>query len=366
MFSTSGAPRGKAARALVPVLACGCLAVLLARAEPGGQPGSQPAGQPGGQPGGQPAGQPGKDQPKVVTHMFQLKYAQAADAVRVLTEIYRPSPGPGEGSFGGGKGAAKPRVSLAVDDRTNTVIARGPSDEIEEIAGLLQKLDTADDKDRSEVLAFHLKNVEATGEVEEVLRMVLPSKGPARFTVSADRRTVYVYGPEASVMKAKQLLILLDQPRAGGPPQPPLGVELQVRVFLFANAAKDADAPKLAAEFQPVLAELKKLGIERPFLAIHAMVATSPGMQFEVGGSTAAGLFQISGGLAGSPDRATLTIHIKVGGTDLDRPASSLRTTIPIVPGQMAVAGGTPIAGEPAAFVVQVSGRALQPKLGTK
>jgi hypothetical protein len=353
MFAPRGAFRWTAARALVPLLACACVAVLLARAEPGGQT----PGLPG-------KDQPGKDQPKVVTHMFQLKYAHASEAIKVLTEIYRPFP---EGGFGGGKGAAKPKISLAVDDRTNTIIARGPSDEIEEIATLLQKLDTADDKDRADVLAYQFKYVEATGEVEETLRMVLPAKGPARFTIAADRRTVYVYGPEASILRAKQLLILLDQPGTGVPPQPPLGVEVQVRVFLFLNAPKDNDLPKLAAEFQPILGELRKLGVERPLLAAHATVATSPALPFEVTGNWAGGgLFAVSGSLGGPPDRTMLSIHIKSGGTDPARPQSSLRTVVPIVPGQMTVLGGAPSGGEPTAFVAQVSGRALQPKQGTK
>ena len=122
--------------------------------------------------------------------VFTLQYAEAASTARLINEIFdveggaqptQPPGGPGaframffrgRGGRGGGRGGgdqAAPegegglsqKITAAADERTNTVVVRGPADVLDVVADVIQQLDS-DPAEQQSVFIYRLKNADAT------------------------------------------------------------------------------------------------------------------------------------------------------------------------------------------------------------
>jgi hypothetical protein len=245
-----------------------------------------------------------------------------------------------------------------VDDRNNALVVKGPTEDVIDIAKLLQDLDKPGSVRQvsPSVAVFSLANIEATRELEDALRMLFPPKGSGKFVVDRERRTVLVYADNETINQVKALLSRIDVPA-------PLAelLDVRVRVFLFVNAPRDEEAPKLAKEFQQVEAELKTLGFDRPTLLSQVMVQTVPGSTFEAAGQLPGDTrrqLRVTGQLVEPGVKTRLNLQISLGSADGQTPpGSALRSNVLVAPGRMMVVGVAPIKTTQSAFVVEVTAR---------
>ncbi len=132
--------------------------------------------------------------------VFPLKYADATDAARLITQIFQsqsqrdsrggPRPPfsfffrrggpPGRGGSDRGRSAgpvATVPVIASADDRTNTVVVSGPPETLEVIRGVLEKLDS-NPASKQDVFIYRVKNGDAL-QIEGVLNTIF---GTGSFT----------------------------------------------------------------------------------------------------------------------------------------------------------------------------------------
>jgi len=108
--------------------------------------------------------------------VFQLNYANATDAARLISEIFKQEEPTGQGGFGGasrffrpdgGRNASAteqaglaPKVTTAADQRTNTVVVSAPPDLMKIIEGVMKDLD-ANPAAQQAVFVYPLRNARA-------------------------------------------------------------------------------------------------------------------------------------------------------------------------------------------------------------
>jgi len=122
--------------------------------------------------------------------VFQLKYANAANAARLISDLFKPDQagqqqGRGGGPFGaaiqsfmmGGRGGGGPggsggsgqgdqasnrlqKVTASADDRTNTLVVSAPPDQMKVIEGIIKELD-ANPVEEQAVFTYPLRNAKA-------------------------------------------------------------------------------------------------------------------------------------------------------------------------------------------------------------
>ena len=127
--------------------------------------------------------------------IFQLKYANATNTSRLITELFKQDQNQGQdqvggfralmfggrggrGGGGGGSSAAqdgatggvKQRVVATADDRTNTLVVSAPPDLLKAIEGVVKELDS-DPTDPQTVFVYPLKNANAAN-LEGVLNRI--------------------------------------------------------------------------------------------------------------------------------------------------------------------------------------------------
>ena len=118
--------------------------------------------------------------------VFQLQYASATDAARLINEIFKEDEAAAQGAgaaffrgraFRGPGGQEAPtaegggpsqKVSAAADERTNTLVVSGPPDTLKVVENVIRELD-ANPAEEQAVFIYHLKNARAKN-LEEVLR----------------------------------------------------------------------------------------------------------------------------------------------------------------------------------------------------
>ena len=118
--------------------------------------------------------------------VFQLKYANATSAARLVNEIFRQDAqsqqqqrggfaaafrrfrGPGaEQAASGGEGGVEQKVTASADDRTNALVVSAPPDVLRVVENVVRDLD-ANPAAEQEVFLYRLKNADAAN-MEEVL-----------------------------------------------------------------------------------------------------------------------------------------------------------------------------------------------------
>lgn len=134
--------------------------------------------------------------------VFQLKYANAANAARLISDLFKPDQagqqgrgggpfgaaiqsfmmgggrGGGPGGPGGGQGDQTSRlqkVTASADDRTNTLVVSAPPDQMKVIEGIVKELD-ANPLEEQAVFTYPLKNAKAVN-LESVLNNLFGVSG---------------------------------------------------------------------------------------------------------------------------------------------------------------------------------------------
>ncbi|MCD6417149.1 MAG: type II secretion system secretin GspD [Planctomycetes bacterium] len=111
--------------------------------------------------------------------VFALQYADAADAAKLINEIFQEEKPPANGQRGpasywrqmmrGGAGRQEepeqptsraPRLIASSDERSNSVVVSGPSEVLPVVEGVIKELD-ANPVEEESVLVYHLKNSSA-------------------------------------------------------------------------------------------------------------------------------------------------------------------------------------------------------------
>lgn len=213
--------------------------------------------------------------------VYPLKHTSAVDVAAALNEFYG-RPGRSPASFG--PGGETREVRIAAEPRTNAVLVLGATAEIENIQKLIKALDveSADAGRRQQVHVIPLQHITPDADLQKALNVVLQGRSGG-FAVDTARRQIVLSGDRETIESARLVLERLD---AAPPPaaKSDLG-ELQVRVVWLVSGPAPEGAAKPPPDLAEVVAELAKLGIEKPWLAAQSIVNASPSSSFQLQGS---------------------------------------------------------------------------------
>jgi type II secretory pathway component GspD/PulD (secretin) len=135
---------------------------------------------------------------KPETRIFPLKNAAAGEMARTIMAVFR--------------GADK-TISIASDDSTNSVIARGPSDVLSMIEAVVGRLDAASEAAalKPEIRVFMLKNLDL-GQTVKVLRDIFPVEQykTLRLSVSEQTNSIVAAGAIADLTAIEALIVRLE------------------------------------------------------------------------------------------------------------------------------------------------------------
>jgi type II secretory pathway component GspD/PulD (secretin) len=150
-----------------------------------------------------PAAPGAKADAKAEFRVILLKNAAAGDAAKVLTQTFRGD---------------RPAMSIAADERSNSLILRGAPDDLAAAEAVLQRLDAAatdvkkpEKADKPQLRVFTLKSGSAA-EVAKVLVALLGGEGNKSFRAVADGQSnsVLVYATEEQLAEIEALILRLD------------------------------------------------------------------------------------------------------------------------------------------------------------
>jgi type II secretory pathway component GspD/PulD (secretin) len=149
-----------------------------------------------------PAAPGAKGDAKAEFRVLVLKYAAAREAAATLAQIFRGD---------------HPALSIAADERTNSLILRGPAEDLAAAEAVVQRLDVAaPDARKSEpakpqLRVFPLKSGSAA-EVVKLLQALLGGEGSKNFRAVADvtSNSVLVYATEEQLAEIEALVVRLD------------------------------------------------------------------------------------------------------------------------------------------------------------
>jgi type II secretory pathway component GspD/PulD (secretin) len=275
---------------------------------------------------------------KVEQSRYALRYVGAGAAARILRELL-----------------AGRDIRVAVDDRTNSLLVRGPADKVTQATALLKAIDVPGEvRDlRPELRTFPLKEVEPDAALEQALRLAVGREG--KFVVDRRRRVVLASGDRKTLDSVAALLSALATLRERK--AEPAG-DLRVSVFWLVGEGRRG-APRLPDELKEAAAELGKLGLDGLRLAGRISVALTGAAPFESSGTVSVRVpceFCVSGSAAGQKDKAELQLSLRVtgGGRRSAHRIAGLRTRVTVPYGKPVVLGAAPADGTPSAFVVKV------------
>ncbi len=324
------------------------------------------------------AQQPGVEKPPVAVpvavkrevHIYPLKHTAATEVAAVLNDVFRSDRGRG-GPLAAA--AAERETRIAVDARSNAIIVLGTSADIESIEKLIKALDVErpDADARQQVHVIHLMHTTPDDDLQKALGVVFQGQH-AKFAVDPLRRLVVLSGDQQTIETAKRVLDRLDA-AALQDAQLDLGVldQAQVRIVWLVSGREKAEGEKPAkppADLAEVVAELGKLGIDKPELVAQGIVNASLNASFRLEGSANLHTpckLSISGMLMAKKQHPSLEIEIKAAADALPQPAGrgfapgvnqicNLKTHITTPLGHPVVLGVTPTEGMTSVFVVQV------------
>jgi len=275
--------------------------------------------------------------------VFPLKNARAGDTAEVLMQVFRD----------------RKELSIAVDDKANSVIVRAAPGLVGEVGKLIVLLDqkAIDAEPKHDVFVFSLERIDADQKLVEAMKLLVPNAKAGQFVVDPGRKVLIVHGPPRLRETIEAVLTRLEQNAAL---QTSASKGLQVRiVWLVGGKLAKGEQGVPAGTFPELSDELAKLGLNPFRFAAQELVHVTPGSPFSIsGGATADGLqtLRVSGKVA----------HVQAGVAKLDltltvsQPAQGtpklcdLQTELRVPLGKMVVIGSTPLRGEPTAFLVQV------------
>jgi Bacterial type II/III secretion system short domain len=285
-----------------------------------------------------------RDNGATKTHVIRLKNARAAEAIKVLRDLYRD----------------KAVVSLSADDRTNSLIVSASPDVVPEIARLIQVLDDAAAQvpdESHDFLVVRLRGIEPDKKLVEALQLLLPNAKAGRFIVDPGRKLLLVQGSPALHKAVQALLTRIEMESM---PSSAADNGLQVRLlWLVGGKLAKADGVPVGA-FADLADDLKKLGLDPFRFGAHALVHATPAAPFTVTGSAAiegASLVKLTGKLAAPQDGMVgleLTVAVMQAAEGSSVRLCDLQTEVRVPLGKMVVVGAAPVRGEPSVFIVQV------------
>jgi type II secretory pathway component GspD/PulD (secretin) len=284
-------------------------------------------------------------QPEKATHVLRLKHASATQALRVVQKVM--------GDLVGLKG----KITVAADERTNTLVMQGLPPDVLAVAKLVEQIDVpgreGPPRAAPEIQVFPLGGLDPDRGVEEALRLVLPP--PARFTIDRARRTVLVHGSPEAVAGARAVLSRLEEVASDAASRRPV----RVRVFWLVSAAADEKSPALPEPIRQAAGELESLGVVRPQAAAELAAFVTPGSPFEINGQARLGApyrLALTGSLTESRGSVQLDVHFTASGPSGRRggEVGGLHTRLAVPVGRPVVLGALPVDGRPSALVAVV------------
>jgi hypothetical protein len=284
---------------------------------------------------------------KVETRIYRLKHLSATDATRILRELFGP----------------RREISLAVDDRTNSLIVSAGKDSLQQIEAILMRIDvegSARVGDAPQVKVFSLAqfHIEPDEGLEAMLRVLMPTPKSGTFTVDARRKVVVVYADQSTAERVHVLLMSLWMERETK--LEPAVEDLQVRLFWMVSGGGQRGGSELPDNFKEIAGELTRLGMANPRLAAQITLRTETGARFESATTVAlAGSHDltISGTTSDRKDRVGLSLNITVSQSSPRRSSRhpvSLRTQLAVPFDRPVLLGVTPSESLSSAFAVQV------------
>jgi hypothetical protein len=281
--------------------------------------------------------------------VYALRYARAADAVRVLRDLFRS---PAERA---------PRLVITSDERTNSVIVSAlPADQAQ-VEALLNRIDAEAPPaaNMPALKVFQLKHRDTDAGLQAALGLLFDGRRPGRFTVIG-RRQVLVYADRETLAAVDTLLRDLDAAPEGK--AEPAETDLEVRVFWVVGGPQ-REAGKALDDFKEATAELARLGIDRPRLAAQVAVSTAPQARFEMTGLASLDTpcrVAVTGTMSDGKGAVRLDVSITVARTPAGReagPLCHLRTQVTAPLDRPLVLGAAPAETLRSAFVIQVQRR---------
>lgn len=293
----------------------------------------------------------------VQLRVFQLRYAKAAAAATTISELF------------GGQRSVELRPSLAVDERTNSVIVQASPRESEVIAAVLKEIDapaintngadevpeTAEDDASLRFQLFYLKHVEA----DVAARLLSSLLRGAEARIVADKRLngLYIQAKEPDQHTIASLLERIDIESAPDPPLAGASADSQRRLmFYWLASGRDFETDKpVPRHLQPVIEGLEEMGIQNVQLvsrSVAALDGRDVTLNSTVRASNRTFNLELEGRLTSEGDE-TPRLNLNVRANQADD-VSHVETTITAPYNHFVVLGTTGLGDLENAFVIQI------------
>jgi hypothetical protein len=245
---------------------------------------------------------------------------------------------------------------IYADQRSNSLIVNAIPSVHQRIKALVGMVDVAVEEevvDDSSVQAFPLMHTHADGNLTGTLMSILGSRG-LRVANDPFSNQIIARGSKVTLAELGRVIQSIDKPRADA--EAAGTGQLQVRLLWLVDKLGE-QGRLIPADLNPVLAELKGLGIEGLRLAAQTVVRATTGRPFN---TRFAAVLQAPWdvqfeGMAGT-DAAVRQIDLQIEARPNDGPGGvDLHTTIVTVTGHYVVLSANPIEGLQSVFVVQVT-----------
>lgn len=174
--------------------------------------------------------------------LFNLEFMKASDAVKQLDAIVRPLAG-GGGRRGGSRGG----YAAVADDRTQTIVAMGSPEILEQITGLLEKLDVKEAQVAQIQSAFFSLTRARANEMARNINNLFKQRrneGQEAPRVEANQSTnsLIVLGTEEQIKQIREMIEKVENETTETP--------LKNEVFTLVHAKADEAAEMLKTFFQ--------------------------------------------------------------------------------------------------------------------
>ncbi len=295
---------------------------------------------------------------KLVTIIFQLKYAKPNSIVNVIQSLH-----------------GRDAICVAHED-TKAILLQAPEKTIQEVKELIQKLDVPQESETEGVFEIiKLKNV-APHEIENSLEMAQGNLD-VEFALDEERGQLLVRGDGNSVKRFVSLIAKLDEPPVAKPPSKSRRVRI---VWLVNDREENMELPPPPPDLMEVVAELQQIGITDLELMSQTMVQTLADGNFQISANlkfiNGPGRLTIEGDLEEKSEglvQVQINLEASTGTADRDSKRSrgggieqelcNLNTNVLAPLGHAVVLCLTPTDYLESAFVIQVlEGPAREPK----
>ncbi len=273
---------------------------------------------------------------ELITKVFSLKHASAAGVMGVIGNLMVGSPG-----------------TLAVDDRTNSILVRSTHSHCENISKLITQLDRPAENGKAgtetRVIAVRFRSASA---LERVVKMHLGREG--QFAINQRTNSIVINDNPRNIDKIIEVITRLDvDPRA---------LRLECWLLGSGQGTPTADHPAVA----PIGVELKQMGLTNYGVFSHAAVRALEGHEFKLEQNFSdrqLRMLALSGDIRLSQDTGQAIVNLSAGlRMDLDgenaETSINLTTTVKSRVGDLVLLGLAPTGNDdskPIVLVVRIS-----------